>query len=239
MDLQKQLGPEWYTLLGPLFEEDWMANLGKRISAAETLGYPTQPRLHEVFRAYEYVQPSQLKVLMIGQDPYPNGQADGFAFSTRDALPPLTLRIVFDELEREGYGKRYNPNLVDWAEQGVMMLNTVLTCSYKETLSHQGWGWEKFIAATLDHINDLPQPLVVMAWGTPAKNLVREHICESGTKLILQAIHPVAQSRSEGRLKFVGCRHFIKANEFLSESGVEPIEWVNNALPSIVDRKYN
>lgn len=239
MDLQKQLGPEWYTLLGPLFEEDWMANLGKRISAAETLGYPTQPRLHEVFRAYEYVQPSQLKVLMIGQDPYPNGQADGFAFSTRDALPPLTLRIVFDELEREGYGKRYNPNLVDWAEQGVMMLNTCLTCSYKMSLSHQGWGWEKFIAATLDHINDLNQPFVVMAWGSPAKALVREHILREGNRIILEAIHPVAQSRSEGRLKFVGCRHFEHANEFLKNRGVEPIEWVNNAPARIISPEIN
>lgn len=227
MDIEQQLGPEWCTLLGPLFSEDWMIRLGQRLHADNREGNPIQPSLDEVFRAYRYVQPSQLKVLIIGQDPYPNGQADGFAFSTKRPLIPLTLRIVFDELERNSYGRRYSPNLEDWADQGVMLLNTVLTCGYRNTLSHKGWGWEKFVGATLDWINEIKHPFVVMAWGTPAKELVKEHILfDSPNRLFLKAIHPVAQSRSEGRLKFVGCDHFMQANIFLQDKGVEPVEWV-------------
>lgn len=241
MNLQEQLGPGWYELLGPLFAEDWMETLGKRIEAVKELGDGMlQPGEQDVFRAYRTVQPSQLKVLILGQDPYPNGQADGFAFSTKEALPPKTLRIVFRELERTGYGRRHNPNLSDWAEQGVMLLNTILTCTYRQTLSHKGWGWEKFIAATLDHINDLAQPFVVMCWGTHARELVQAHVFDGETakgyysnRLILKSCHPVAESYSNGAIRFTGCNHFQDANQFLMRNGLEPIEWVYKAHPII------
>lgn len=239
MDLQQELGPEWYQLLGPLFSEPWMESLGKKVGAVNELygEGALQPRLDHVFRAYKHVQPSQLKVLILGQDPYPNGQADGFAFSTRDPLPPKTLRIVFDELDREGYGRRHNPNLVDWARQGVMLLNTILTCTYKVTLSHKGWGWEKFIGHTLNAIDNLDHPFVVMSWGTHAKDLVKEHISFNALqsslypdRLHLQSIHPVAESYSNGYYKFTGCDHFRKANDFLEKHGMDEIQWNNYDL---------
>lgn len=234
MNLQEQLGPEWYTLLGPLFSEPWMERLGKRIEGVRELGVGMlQPELHEVFRAYRCVQPSKLRVLILGQDPYPNGQADGFAFSTRNALPPKTLRIVFNEIEREGLGRRHSANLTDWAEQGVMLLNTILTCTYRETLSHKGWGWEKFIGHTLNAIDNLSHPFVVMAWGTHAKDLIKEHISFNSKhssvafdRLYLQSCHPVAESYSNGSIKFTGCNHFIKANEFLESNGMDEVQWV-------------
>lgn len=240
MNLQEQLGPEWYELLGPLFAEDWMETLGKRIEAVKELGDGMlQPAEEDVFKAYRMVQPSQLKVLILGQDPYPNGQADGFAFSTKERLPPKTLRIVFGEIERSGYGRRYNPDLTDWAAQGVMLLNTILTCTYRQTLSHKGWGWERFIAATLDHINDLVQPFVVMCWGTHARDLVKAHIpmnpllIQQGNRMILNSCHPVAESYSNGAFKFTGCYHFTDANQFLIGNGLEPIDWVYKAAPII------
>lgn len=224
MELQEQLGPEWYELLGPLFAEDWMETLGKRIEAVAEKGMLEPHNPDDIFKAYRMVQPSQLKVLILGQDPYPNGQADGLAFSTKERLPPKTLRIVFDELERTGFGERHNPNLEDWAAQGVMLLNTILTCTFRDTLSHKGWGWEKFIGATLDHINDLGHLFVVMCWGTHAKELVSEHILSGPKRLILKSCHPVAQSYNPS-IRFVGCGHFRKSNDFFTANNTRRILW--------------
>jgi len=127
MNLQEQLGPEWYTLLGPLFSESWMEQLGKRIGYVEQHGH-LRPSLPEIFNAYKLCQPSQLKVLILAQDPYPHKHANGLAFSTTHTELPLTLRIVNRELERTGYGTLHNGDLTPWAKQGVMLLNTVLTC---------------------------------------------------------------------------------------------------------------
>lgn len=232
MSLQDQLGPEWYELLGPLFSEPWMVDLGRAIGGVnERADGMLCPSLEDIFKAYRYVQPSQLRVLILGQDPYPRGQADGFAFSTKDALPPKTLRIVFDEMEQEGFGRRHNPNLTDWASQGVMLLNTILTCTYGVTLSHRGWGWEKFIGVTLDVIDKIDHPFVVMAWGTHAKDLIKGHIgMARGDRLYLQSIHPVAESYSNGYYKFSGCNHFSKANEFLEANGMDAVQWNDPTL---------
>lgn len=233
MNLEQELGPEWYALLGPLFSEPWMVELGKRVGGVEKVygEGALQPSLDKVFKAFRLTQPSALKVLILGQDPYPAGQADGLAFSTNEALPPKTLRIVFQELERTGFGERHNPNLTDWAQQGVMLLNTILTCTYRATLSHKGWGWERFIGVVLDCINHIDHPFVVMAWGTHAKDLISEHINTTpADRLLLKSIHPVAESYSNGAYRFVGCGHFSKANEFLESHGMDPIEWNSPTL---------
>ena len=183
----------------------------------------------------------QIKSCSDNRLPYPNGQADGFAFSTKEALPPMTLRIVFDELERTGFGRRYDPNLQDWATQGVMLLNTILTCTYKETLSHKGWGWERFIGKVLDEISKIDHPFVVMGWGRHAQDLIKQHILFDGVskhgltpldtnRLYLTSIHPVAQSYSNGSMLFVGCGHFEKANLFLEQHGMDEIQWNNPKL---------
>lgn len=183
----------------------------------------------DIVRPYGMINRKKLRIKSLSDNkmPYPNGQADGFAFSTKDVLPPKTLRIVFEELERTGFGRRTNPNLEDWAAQGVMLLNTILTCTFRETLSHKGWGWEKFIAATLDHINEIETPLVVLAWGRAAQDLIEQHIMEQPGRLILYSCHPVAESYSEGKIKFVGCGHFIKAYRFLENEGVVPVNWTH------------
>lgn len=223
MDLQKQLGPEWCELLGPLFEQDWMQQLGRRIGAVGHL----RPDITQIFDAYRLCQPSQIKVVILAQDPYPHKHANGLAFSSTLNEPPLTLRIVFRELEREGYGKRTSSDLTDWAQQGVFLLNTVLTCEEGKSLAHAGWGWEKFTALTLKAIGErCKQPFVVMAWGKHAKDHIRKNLLwHQDTIDVLEACHPVAESYSEGKIKFVGCNHFYDANMFLFDHGVMPINW--------------
>jgi len=223
MDLQQQLGPEWYKLLGHLFQEEWMQKLGRRIGAVGHL----RPSLPEVFKAYQLCQPSQLKVLIMGQDPYPHKHANGLAFSSTEVDLPLTLKIVSRELERTGYGPLTSGDLTPWAKQGVMLLNAVLTCEEGQSRAHAGWGWERFVAYTLRRIGgECKQPYVIMAWGSDAKELIRHNLDWSGTNCtVLEACHPVAESRSNGRYKFVGCGHFAKANQWLWEHGQEQIAW--------------
>lgn len=227
MDIEQQLGPEWYKLLGPLFSQPHMVQLGKRLS---TVADKLCPPLNQVFQAYEYCAPKRLRVLCLGQDPYPSIHAMGLAYSSLQSSVPKTLRIVFSEMDRTGFGRRTNPDLTDWAAQGVMLLNTILTCELNSTLSHKGWGWEWFVGKTLDRINQLPQPFVIMAWGRHAQDLIKEHIMITPDRLLLQSPHPVAESYSEGRIRFTGCDHFRKANAFLESRGVEGIIW-NPTIP--------
>lgn len=224
MTLREQLGDEWYQLLAPVFEEKWMETLGKRLGAVQWL----RPNINQIFQAYKLCQPSKLKVLIIGQDPYPHKSANGLAFSTTEPELTLTLRIINRELERSGYGKLPTGDLTFWAEQGVMLLNTVLTCEQGNSLAHKGWGWEKFVSITLEHISKLDQPIVVMMWGNHAKELVTQKLAwDKANFHTLTACHPVAESYSEGRIRFVGCNHFLEANRWLINQGGETVNWTN------------
>jgi len=228
MTLQEQLGPEWWELLGPLFQEEWMQKLGRRVGYVADHGH-LRPSLPEIFAAYRLCQPSQLKVLILAQDPYPHRHANGLAFSTTEPDLPLTLRLVSKELERTGYGPLKNGNLTAWAKQGVMLLNSILTCLQGQSRAHAGWGWERFTGYTLKMIGQhCKQPFVVMAWGSDAKSLIRQNLDWSSSNCeMLEACHPVAESRSNGRYKFVGCGHFEKANAWLTDRDQQPIFWTD------------
>jgi uracil-DNA glycosylase len=222
INLEQQLGPEWYPLLRPEFEKPATIALGKLLTAADQTGLLT-PKPADIFRAFEYCPPSRLKVLIIGQDPYPGeGVAHGLSFSYRGKSTPASLRIIFKELERSGFGKRTNADLTDWAEQDVMLLNAVLTTTTGVSLAHKNCGWEIITGRTLQIINDLPQKLVVMAWGSSAKDLVMKYIRETDKHLILKCCHPMAEQYSGGQIKFTGNDHFRKTNEFLGQD----IRWV-------------
>lgn len=220
----QQLGIEWYSLLKEEFDKEYMDVLGRRLGSVRDRMTPV---LADIFKAYQYVQPSQLKVLIIGQDPYPTpGVAHGLAFSYHGTSIPKSLKIIFDELEAEGYGKRTGADLTDWAKQGVMLLNTVLTTTQGESFAHKNWGWEPFIAATLRKISLLKHPFVVMAWGSPAQDIVRKYIdVDPVERLILTTCHPMAQQYNP-KIKFIGCNHFTKANDHLLNYGLEPVSWV-------------
>lgn len=207
MNLEHSLGSEWHKLLSPLFSAEQFTKLGRFL---ETEQHLMTPKLEDVFNAYKYCQPSAIKAVIIGQDPYPaEGVAHGLSFSCKKGTTPMSLRIIFQELERCGLGTRTNADLTDWAEQGVLLLNSVLTTRVGEPFAHANKGWEWFTGQTLNYINTLQQRYVVMAWGKPAQALVDTHIVPTADHVILRACHPMAQQYSGGKLKFVGCGHFI------------------------------
>jgi uracil-DNA glycosylase len=118
--------------------------------------------------------------------------------------------------------------LQDWADQGVFLLNSILTTTYQISAAHKNWKWQKFTGLTLQHISTLPQPIVFMAWGQYAGTLIDDHLYPetSGPRLVLNACHPQAENFSGGKLKFVGCDHFVKANFFQTSLGESSIKWV-------------
>lgn len=171
----------------------------------------------------------RIKSLQGNNTPYPHKHANGLAFSSTQPDLPLTLKIVSKELERTGYGTLRSGDLTPWAVQGVFLLNTVLTCEEGKSLAHEGWGWEKFTGRTLELIAMCcPQPFVVLAWGRYAQNLIRQKLDwsrEDREIEVLTACHPVAESYSEGKIKFVGCGHFEKADKWLTAHGIPPVNW--------------
>lgn len=221
MNIEQQLG-EWYPLLSHCFEEEWMKRLGRRLGAEKDI----VPSLDQVFRAFTLCPPGSVKAVIIGQDPYIRGEADGLAFSSKYSLTP-TLDIVFQEINRTEHGTRTDTNLEDWAQQGVLLLNSVLTTRFGVSGAHQGWGWEFFIQEALKVIKSLPQPLAIMLWGNDAKIVARRHVWENKNRFLLYACHPVAQSR--GSSQFTGCKHFWLTNRFLVINRIDPIWWPNPA----------
>jgi uracil-DNA glycosylase len=182
------------------------------------------PPKENIFRAFELVKPSDVKVVILGQDPYhePN-QAHGLCFSVLPSQPklPPSLKNIYKEIAEEyGECKRENGFLEDWTKQGVLMLNTVMTVREGSANSHKGQGWETFTDNTISYIDSLNQPVVYLLWGSPAQK--KESLLTSTNNLVLKAAHPSPLSAYRG---FFGCGHFKKCNEFLQENGLQPIHW--------------
>lgn len=230
MEVQQQLG-EWYPLLNPLFSQPWMQKLGRAIFAVRDT---VQPQLDYLFRAFALCPPSKMKVVILGQDPYINGEADGLAFSSYGKMTP-SLEVVFEEINRTFWTRRTQTHLDDWASQGVLLLNSVLTTRMGKSKAHEGWGWENFVTEVLNMVNDLPQSLVYMLWGKDAQSTISylRHNTRTtearngrGTRLVLKAHHPQAQNWNPAN-KFTGCNHFTDCNVFLIQHGLSPIWWGN------------
>jgi len=219
--ITETLGPEWAEALGRELSKEYMAQIAARIVM---LGNKVRPAVDYLFNAYRSTQPSQVKVVIVGQDPYPGNEAHGLAFSSRLQSIPPSLRVIFGELERSGYGKRTNPNLQDWADQGVFLLNSVLSTTYRITNAHSSWGWQKFTQLTLQHLNTQPQDIVYMVWGDAAHSVVNKAITGPAIparRLVVHACHP--QAENYGKKTFTGCNHFVMADHFLKDNA---IKWV-------------
>lgn len=182
------------------------------------------PPADDIFNAMHFTPLDKMKVLLLGQDPYHNvNQAHGLSFSvlpSQTKLPP-SLQNIYKEL-RDDLGC-YIPNngyLKKWADQGVLLLNTVLTVRAHQANSHQGKGWEKFTDAIIQAVNAQDRPIVYMLWGRPAQRKIP--MLTNPKHLILKAAHPSPLSANNG---FFGCKHFSQANAFLQANGVEPIDW--------------
>jgi uracil-DNA glycosylase len=181
------------------------------------------PAADDIFNAFHLTPLSQVKVVILGQDPYHNdGQAHGLCFSVKpDVDIPPSLANIYKELQDElGLKIPNNGYLVKWAKQGVLMLNTVLTVRAHQANSHQGIGWEQFTDAVIRAVNQQDRPIVFLLWGGPARR--KAAMLNNPKHLILEAPHPSPLSAYRG---FFGCGHFKKTNEFLQSHGLEPIDW--------------
>ncbi len=181
------------------------------------------PPSEEIFNAFHFTPLSKVKVLLLGQDPYHNvNQAHGLSFSVKPGqeIPP-SLQNIYKELNEDlGCYIPNNGYLIKWAEQGVLLLNTVLTVRTHQANSHKGRGWEQFTDAVINAVNAQDRPIVYMLWGAPAQKKIS--MLNNPKHLILTAPHPSPLSAYRG---FFGCKHFSRCNDFLMENGIEPIDW--------------
>lgn len=182
------------------------------------------PRADDIFNAFHFTPLSKVKVLILGQDPYHGEhQAHGLCFSVLPDQPeiPPSLQNIYKELETDvGCYIPNNGYLKKWADQGVLLLNTVLTVRAHQAGSHQGKGWEQFTDAIIEAVNAQDRPVVYLLWGKPAQSKIP--MLTNPKHLILKAPHPSPLSAYRG---FFGCRHFSQTNEFLQSHGIEPIDW--------------
>lgn len=182
------------------------------------------PPADDIFNAFHFTPLSKVKVLILGQDPYHNvHQAHGLSFSVlpdQKEIPP-SLQNIYKELHTDlGCYIPNNGYLKKWADQGVLLLNTVLTVRAHQAFSHKGKGWEEFTDAVIRAVNEQDRPIVYLLWGRPAQSKIS--MLDNPKHLILTAPHPSPLSASRG---FFGCKHFSKTNEFLTKNGLEPIDW--------------
>ncbi|MCD7981387.1 MAG: uracil-DNA glycosylase [Clostridiales bacterium] len=181
------------------------------------------PAADDIFNAFHLTPLHQVKVVILGQDPYHiDGQAHGLCFSVKpDVEMPPSLVNIYQELHDDlGCRIPNNGYLVKWAEQGVLLLNTVLTVRAHQANSHRGIGWEQFTDAVIEAVSREDRPIVFLLWGRPAQ--MKKSMLHNPKHLILEAPHPSPLSAYRG---FFGCRHFSRANAFLEANGLEPIDW--------------
>ncbi len=214
---------DWLPALQSQFREPYYKELYQFI----TKEYQTQviyPPADDIFNALHLTPLSEVKVVILGQDPYHNThQAHGLSFSVppdQKDLPPSLINIYRELHDDVGCRMPDNGCLVGWAKQGVLLLNTVLTVRAHQPASHQGHGWEKFTDAIIEAVNRQDRPIVYMLWGSHAQTKIP--MLTNPKHLILTAPHPSPLSAYRG---FFGCRHFSKCNEFLAAHGQTPINW--------------
>ena len=211
--------------LGPLtkeFREPYYKKLYETV-VNEYNTHQIFPPSDDIFNAFNYTPLGNVKVVIIGQDPYHNvGQAHGLCFSVKPEVDiPPSLVNIYKELQDDlGCFIPVNGYLKKWADQGVLMLNSVLTVRAHQANSHKGIGWEKFTDAAISILNQQDRPIVYMLWGKPAQDKAAK--VDNPKHLLLKAPHPSPLSAFRG---FFGCKHFSRCNQFLQENGMEPIDW--------------
>ena len=214
---------DWLEAVGGEFKKPYYKNLYEFVKN-EYSTHVVYPPSEDIFNALHFTPLKDVKVLILGQDPYHEpGQAHGLSFSVLPgkADTPPSLQNIYKELNDDlGCYIPNNGYLKKWADQGVLMLNTVLTVRAHAANSHQGKGWEQFTDSIIKAVNAQDRPVVYMLWGRPAQ--MKRSMLNNPKHLVLTAPHPSPLSAYRG---FFGCKHFSKANEFLKANGVEPIDW--------------
>ncbi len=232
MNDRVKLDASWKTPLSGEFSSDYMDALRNFLLQEKAAGKRIFPRGADYFRALDLTPLDRVRVVILGQDPYHGpGQAHGLCFSVQPGVrPPPSLVNIYKELESDlGLARPAHGFLEHWAEQGVLLLNSVLTVEMANAASHRGRGWEQFTDAIVRLIAEKPEPVVFMLWGSHAQKKAAfvKSVEQGGRHLVLKAPHPSPLSAYNG---FFGCRHFSKANAFLEKNGLHPINW---SLPEI------
>lgn len=213
----------WMTYLRDQFQQPYMRELEAFLQAQQKQKKHIYPERKAIFNAFNQTPFDQLKVVILGQDPYHGiGQAHGLSFSVpQDIKVPPSLRNIYKELETDiGIKTPAHGNLECWAQQGILLLNAVLTVEQQSAGSHQGKGWERFTDAVISQINAHTEHVVFLLWGSYAQSKGR--VIDTSKHLVLSAPHPSPLSAYRG---FFGCKHFSKTNAYLLRHGKAPIDW--------------
>lgn len=218
-----KLDPSWLQPLQKEFDAPYMAALKNFLVAERDAGKRIFPKGSEWFHALDATPLDQVRVVIIGQDPYHGeGQAHGLCFSVRDGVqPPPSLINIYKELKTDlGIDPPRHGHLESWAKQGVLLLNAVLTVEAGRAASHQGKGWEQFTDAVIREVNALPRPVVFILWGSYAQR--KASFVDTTKHCVIKSAHPSPLSAHNG---FFGSKPFSRANAFLEAHGEKPIDW--------------
>ena len=220
--MEVRIEQSWKAALASEFDKPYFESLVNCLRKEKAAGVTIFPPGRQIFRAFDLTPMDKVKVVILGQDPYHGpGQAHGLSFSVPTGVPaPPSLKNIFKEIESD-LGVRMSgcPNLEKWADQGVLLLNAVLTVRSGEAASHSRIGWQEFTDAVIRCISDKCEGVVFMLWGNFART---KSVLIDGTRhCVLEAAHPSPLARGA----FFGCRHFSRANDYLQASGRAPIDW--------------
>jgi uracil-DNA glycosylase len=214
--------PSWLSVIGEEFAEPYFSDLRKFV-ADERKQIQVLPPPNDVFNAFRFTPLSLVRVVILGQDPYPTpGHAHGLCFSVRPGVAlPASLRNIYRELQDDlGIPPANHGYLEAWSRQGVLLLNTVLTVRAGAPNSHKGKGWETFTDAALTAVNNLPRRIVFLLWGSHAKQKTK--LINAKKHTIITGVHPSPMSADNG---FFGSKPFSKVNAALEDAGLPPIDW--------------
>ena len=221
-DMDVRIEDSWKNALAGEFGKPYFESLVRFLHEEKAAGKKIFPPGSQIFRAFELTPVSHVKVVILGQDPYHGlGQAHGLSFSVPDGVPaPPSLKNIFKEIESDlGIRMSGYPNLENWARQGVLLLNAVLTVRSGEAASHSRIGWTEFTDAVIKYISDNCEGVVFMLWGNFARS--KRDLIDRSRHHVLEAAHPSPLARGA----FFGCRHFSQANNLLAAQGRAPIDW--------------
>ena len=220
--MEVRIEQSWKNALADEFGKPYFESLVRFLHKEKTEGKRIFPPGSQIFRAFDLTPVDKVKVVILGQDPYHGfGQAHGLSFSVPEGVPaPPSLKNIFKEIETDmGVRMSGYPNLENWARQGVLLLNAVLTVRCGEAASHSKIGWEQFTDAVIRYISDNCDGVVFMLWGNFARG--KRELIDASRHCVLEAAHPSPLARGA----FFGCRHFSRANAWLAANGKAPVNW--------------
>ena len=220
--MEVKIEQSWKQALQSEFDKPYFAELVRFLHQEKSSGQVIFPPGSQIFKAFDLTPVDKVKVVILGQDPYHGpGQAMGLSFSVPDGIQaPPSLKNIFKEIETDlGITMSGRPNLEEWAKQGVLLLNAVLTVRSGQAASHSGIGWQEFTDAVIRYISDHCEGVVFLLWGNFAR--AKRELIDTTRHFVLEAAHPSPLARGA----FFGCRHFSRANALLQQQGKTPINW--------------